>query len=342
MFQRWLCIAFGATLLGISICTASAQVVTAPIPTPIPTPIHGITVADNHDIRSKKYLQQVLTSVGNLTVNPTVRLTFTVEADATDVDGKRQGARASTYLAATQALAQKAYILGEVVDSSAMACFTVADHDARWKEYLSTLGSFVDVWEVGNEINGDWLENPHPSVSKRRDCPWPEPKTTEADVVTKGMDAYRMVKKAGKAAAITLYYEPNPACSRSLPPANDPILWAKNNLPADMRTGMDYVFISFYPDNCPHYQPDWTGLFSALQRIFPNAQMGIGEWGYSQHRPSNAALKRLLREGYGIHPAVKNWAGGVFDWEFGLDAVPYEDDPNSIWGAINIDMQQQK
>lgn len=302
----------------------------------IPAPIHGITVADDKDIRTNSYLQQVLTSVGNLTVDPTVRLTYTLEGTASN-----KGAKASTYLSATKAIAQKAYILGEVVDSSYMFCFTVADHKARWNDYVSTLGSYVDVWEVGNEINGNWLDNSNPSTTQGQSCPWTIPNTTDADVVTKMTDAYHIVKNAGKQAELTLYYEPNPACDTSLPPSYDPITWANNNVPSDVATGMDYVLVSFYQDNCPNYQPDWTTLFMQIQNIFPNAKIGMGEWGYSKGRPNNAALTTLINEGYSIHPNLPNWAGGVFYWEYGLDAVPYNSTTGSIWNVVNTAMQNQ-
>ena len=86
----------------------------------IPTPIHGVTVADNRDIRKNKYLNEVVESVSHLTSTPTVRLTYKLEGS----DGNK-GAKASTYLSATQEISKKAYIFGEVIDSAYEFCFDV-------------------------------------------------------------------------------------------------------------------------------------------------------------------------------------------------------------------------
>jgi hypothetical protein len=130
----------------------------------IPTPIHGVTVADEKDIRNDKYLNEVIESLGDLTSTPTVRLTYKLEGSDTD-----KGAKAETYLAATTAISKKTYILAEVLDSAYEFCFSIADHEARWNDYVSTLGDYVDIWEVGNEINGNWLDNSDPISIKACD-----------------------------------------------------------------------------------------------------------------------------------------------------------------------------
>lgn len=131
----------------------------------IPTPIHGVTVADDKDIRNDKYRNEVIESLGDLTSTPTVRLTYKLEGSDTD-----KGAKAETYLAATTAISKKTYILAEVLDSAYEFCFSVADHEARWNDYVSTLGDYVDIWEVGNEINGNWLDNSDPISIRGQKC----------------------------------------------------------------------------------------------------------------------------------------------------------------------------
>ena len=306
-----------------------------PSPT-IPTPIHGVTVADNRDIRKNKYLNEVVESVSHLTSTPTVRLTYKLEGSDSN-----KGAKASTYLSATQEISKKAYIFGEVIDSAYEFCFDVADHKARWNDYVSTLGDYVDIWEVGNEINGNWLDNSDPIPIKGQTCPWKIPNTTDKDVITKMINAYHIVKKAGKTAALTLYYEPNPACTTSMGPAYDPITWASQNIPDDMKSGLDYVLLSYYRDKCLNFKPDLGALFTQFHKVFPNAKLGMGEWGYSKAKPGKTKLTELLNEGYSFHPDVPNWVGGVFFWEFGTDAVPYDPKPGSIWNVINTDLSKQ-
>jgi len=302
----------------------------------IPTPIHGITVADNKDIREDKYLNAVLESAGKLTTVPTVRLTYKLEGS----DGDK-GAHAGTYVSATKELSKKAYIFAEVIDSAYEFCFSVADHEARWNDYVSKLGDVVDIWEVGNEINGNWLDNSDPVPIKGQKCPWKIPDTSDRDVITKMINAYHIVKKAGKTAALTLYYEPNPACTTSMGQAYDPITWATQNIPADMKAGLDYILLSYYSDKCLNFKPDLTALFTQFHKIFPNSKLGMGEWGYSVRKPKKAKLSELLNEGYSLHPDVPSWIGGVFFWEFGTDAVPYDPKPGSIWSVINTDLSKQ-
>jgi len=302
----------------------------------IPTPIHGVTVADDKDIRTEKYLNEVIESVGNLTVVPTVRLTYKLEGAGTD-----KGAKAATYVAATKAISKKAYVFAEVIDSAYEFCFSVADHQARWNDYVSTLGDYVDIWEVGNEINGNWLDNSDPVPIKGQKCPWKIPNTTNKDVIAKMINAYHIVKKAGKTAALTLYYEPNPACTTSMGQEYDPVAWGAQNIPSDMKDGLDYVLLSYYRDKCLNFKPDLSALFTQIHKIFPNAKLGMGEWGYSVGKPDKPKLIELLNEGYSFHPDVPNWIGGVFFWEFGTDAVPYDPKPGSIWSVIDTDLSKQ-
>jgi len=301
---------------------------------PIPAPIHGITVADDYDIRMQGYLNQVLPALTNLSVTPAVRLTFTLE-----VDSAAQGAVAATYVSPVQQIKSAIdphtnmhpFIMGQPVDSSYMFCFSEADHAARWHDYVNTLGPYIDVWEVGNEINGNWLYNTGSNADvSAQSCPddWPGgiPTTTIRDVAHKMNDAFRIVKAAGKQAALTLTF-----CPTDLPDTNDPFTWLDTYAtnPA-LRNGMDYVLISYYPDatGCGYGLPkasDWVTWFQGIQSRFPHAKVGMGEWGYTSANPP-ADLSTVLREGYQIYPASSlipgSWIGGVFYWEFGLTAVP--------------------
>jgi hypothetical protein len=331
-------------LISFSFCPIRAQVtgdqhkyvIDRSSPT-IPTPIHGVTVADDKDIRNDKYLNEVVESLGNLTSVPTVRLTYKLEGSDND-----KGAQARTYLSATKAISKRAYTFAEVVDSAYEFCFSVANHDARWNDYVSTLGDYVDIWEIGNEINGNWLDNSDPVPTKGQTCPWKIPNTTDKDVITKMINAYHIVKKASKRAALTLYYEPNPACTTAMAQDYDPVAWATQNIPADMKAGLDYVLLSYYRDKCQNFKPDLASLFVQFHKIFPNSKLGMGEWGYSVGKPDKANLTELLNEGYSFHPDVSNWIGGVFFWEFGTDAVPYDSKSGSIWNVINTDLSKQQ
>jgi hypothetical protein len=293
----------------------------------MPEPIHGVTVDNKNDIRDSAFLAKLLDSLRHLSVRPTVRIVYT--------PGNKDGAFVATsYLDATRQIKRVGYVFGQPVDSFYMKCFTPAEHLSRFKDYATTLGPFVDIWEVGNEINGEWL------FGETKDCSPKAPvnSTTQRDVVTKMTEAYDYLKSQGKVTALTLYY--NTPCHR--PAANEMFTWANTNVPPRMRNGLDYLLVSYYELDCDGYKPDWQHIFSQLATMFPSSKLGFSEFGWSETRPSNAEVKDLLQRIYAIHPSVSKWVGGGFYWEFGIDMVPYDPSSGSLWTTINTAMANQK
>jgi hypothetical protein len=220
------------------------------------------------------------------------------------------------------------------VDSFYMRCFTPEEHLARFKDYVDTMGSTVDIWEVGNEINGEWLfgntSKCKPTASVRS--------TSQADVVAKMTQAYDYVKSQGKVAALTLYY--NTPCHP--PDANEMFAWATANIPDRMKAGLDYVLVSYYELDCHEHKANWQSVSSRLATIFPNSKLGISEFGWSNSRPSKRVVEDLIRRTYAVNPDVPGWIGGGFYWEFAIDMVPYDPNPDSLWSTINLAMANQK
>ena len=214
----------------------------------VPEPIHGVTVDDKNDIRNSAFLQRLLDSLRHLSVKPTVRIVYS--------PGKKNVAfPSSSYLDATREIKSVGYVLGQPVDSFYMRCFTPAEHLSRFKDYVSTLGTSVDIWEVGNEINGEWLFGKTKRCSPRASVN----ATSQADVVTKMGETYDYLKSQGKVTALTLYY--NTPCRR--PAANEMFSWANANIPDRMKTGLDYLLVSDYEVDCRGYKPDNKSLQSA-------------------------------------------------------------------------------
>jgi len=325
----------------------------------LPLPIHGVTVVDYNfvgtqtDIRNSSYLSEVQGSLDGFTDTPTARIVYTVESVSSGGVGSNgtEGATAGSYLSAMQTLkgvSRPPYLLGQVLDSSYTGCFSLADHDARWNQFISTLGNYVDFWEVGNEINGNWLDSADASQS----CPWTPPSTTDATVVQKMIDAYNIVRSNGRVAELTLYYPGQESvCGNGSPDPFEPMTWVKANVPANMLNGMDYVLISYYHSDCTAGKDPtsatWGHFFTAVQNMFPNAQVGFGEWGYSCNKssckyPSVTKRTNLINQGYSLDPTSmpfsNNWVSGVLYWEFNDDAVP---DTAQFWSLINTDMQSQ-
>jgi hypothetical protein len=314
-------VVFGAVLLLFPLSIGSrAQA-------PVPGPIHGVTIDDKNDIRDGAFLARLLDSLRHLSVKPTVRIVY--------APGKKKGYfSANSYLDATRQIRSAGYVFGQPVDSFYMRCFTPAEHLNRFKDYVNTLDTLVDIWEVGNEINGEWLFGSTQRCSPKASAN----STSQADVVTKMVEAYDYLKSQGKVTALTLYY--NTPCRR--PAANEMFTWADGNIPARMKTGLDYLLVSYYEVDCQGRKPDWQQVFSQLATMFPNSKLGISEFGWSEKRKSDAMIKDLVERHYAIHPRVPNWVGGGFYWEFAIDMVPYDPASSSLWSAINAAIANQK
>lgn len=210
----------------------------------------------------------------------------------------------AAYVEPLSQLHRFAGVMGEILDSYPFKRVSVKVYLARTRQYLSALDRSVDVWEVGNEVNGDWLG-------------------PTADVRAKVVGAYKIVKARKKRAALTLFY--NEGCPA--PPELRMFEWAKA-LPASMRRGLDYVFVSYYEDACPSTLPDWPSLVTRLASVFPNARIGIGESGTTD-------LKRkaqVLAATYGVRVDHPRFVGGFFWWYFSSDMVPRS---KPLWPAFD-------
>src|SRR6266550_6499292 len=67
------------------------------------------------------------------------------------------GQSASSYLSALTSWRSSAFIMGRLIDSSYMPSYTAASAGLWTQQYLFALKSVVDLWEIGNEVNGSWL-----------------------------------------------------------------------------------------------------------------------------------------------------------------------------------------
>lgn len=206
-----------------------------------------------------------------------------------------EGQSASYYVPATAAIHRVSDVMGELVDSLYVKRFSVAAYRARAREYLGALGANVDLWEIGNELNGEWLG----------DTP---------DVIAKVSGAFEEVKAAGRPAALTLYY--NEGCSESA--SHEMFRWTEANVPAALREGVDLVLLSYYEDDCRGPAPSWPDVFARLGRIFPRARLGIGECGTED----GARKEALVRKYYGMKLTEPRFVGGFFWWYFTTDMVP--------------------
>jgi hypothetical protein len=259
------------------------------------TPIHGVTI-DGID-----RLDATVEALGRLARKPTTRIVFDSDMPA------------AHYRDATRAIHAVSHVMGEILDSQFVGDLSVEDYLRRTREYLDTLGETVDLWEIGNEVNGEWLGTPQ-------------------DVAAKIAGAFDLVRARGRPTVLTLYY--NVGCGA--PAANEVFTWVERHLPERLRTDIDYVLLSYYEDDCGGRQPRWPAVFARLGRLFPTALLGFGEIGTTDP----ARKLRMLERYYAMRAPSPRFIGGYFWWYFRQDMVPAEGNP--LWKALNTLVQGQR
>jgi hypothetical protein len=231
---------------------------------------------------------------------------------------------------------RKIYIMGELLDSDFLARYRwdcnkgdgctkdeteeakFHDYKTRINTYLKALDAQVDIWEVGNEVNGEWADEG--CVKKSDGGCFSDTKEETDEDGNKGKSkpnpsntakkieyAIKEVIKKKKPIALTLIHQPE--CTTW--DKNTMFAWATANLRSRInRYKIDYLLISYYEDNCdngeqtiePEISPTgeeirkfadkekdqrqrniyWTKTFNQLQNLFSSVEhVGFGEVGYS-------------------------------------------------------------
>jgi hypothetical protein len=178
----------------------------------------------------------------------------------------------------------------------------------RVTNLLSTLGSNIDIWEIGNEVNGNWTG----------------PYTSGAQTV---INTYQQVAQAGHRSALTLY-------ENSWAPDNcgdgtselTPQQYSSRYLPASVRAGIDYLLLSWYPTQCPGLTGNVpastiTTEVQGLHALYPNALIGFGELGLpNPTQPSTEArAQAIMAYYYAITINQPYYIGGYFWWYWDED-----------------------
>ncbi|MBZ0203800.1 MAG: hypothetical protein K8I03_12350 [Ignavibacteria bacterium] len=249
--------------------------------------VNGITIDGVNN------LNNIVSSISRHKVRITTRIVFDEWQPASD------------YTNAVNRIDTVSDIMGEILDSYYMNAYSVQQFKDRVDEYVSAFGSKVDIWEIGNEVNGEWLGN--------RDS-----------VLAKIMYAYKRVKKMGYRSAVTLYYNKN--CWEN--PQNEMFRWLSESLRDQRKFEPDYVFVSYYEDDCNNLQPNWQQVFDSLHTLFPNSKLGIGECG-TMHASRKA---EYINRYYKMNITTPNYVGGYFWWYYRQDCVPWNTKP--LWQVL--------
>ena len=254
------------------------------------TPLYGVTI----DKIAKT--PRIVEALGALPERPTTRVYLEPHRDA------------SYYASALAQIHTAGGVMGELLDSSDEKSLSADAYQSHVTEYLGALRRSVDIWEVGNEVNGNWT-GPYETVSA---------KLTEA---------YRDVAGAGGQSALTLYensFGPEHCGDGESEPT--PVQFTERWVPADVATGLDYVLLSYYPTQCGGRMPGDGEVAAELQRLhalYPNAKLGFGEVGLP--RPASkrklGEARAIMRWAYSLDPGPAYYVGGYFWWYGWQDAL---------------------
>ena len=267
-------------------------------PAELSTPIRGITLesTDNLDMTLK------------LIKSSRKRLTVRLVMDDDDI---------SAYKKVVDALAPHANVMVQILDSEQMPNYSVEKIRRRTTRAMNAFGDKVALWEIGNELNGDWVGS------------------SPQEINAKAQAAYEVVKKRNGKTALTLNYWAGDHCyAPEKGEWQDTLSYAKG-LPASLRN-VDYALLSIYETACkPAQHPssaDLAIIFNEFQKEFSNnTKFGIGEIGTQdesdEQKPATLEeKKRIANYYYGLqqplYAKMKNrYVGGYFWWYFHRDAT---------------------
>ncbi len=275
-------------VLALSVWVAPAGASSGAVPGASSAPLYGVTVD------KITHLEGLVGALGALPERPTTRVYFNVHEPA------------SYYAQAVSQIDDVSAVMGELLDSSDETSISTEAFQARVESYLQTLGPTVGVWEVGDEVNGDWTGS-YPVVAA---------KLTEA---------FEDVAAVGATTALTLFANNfGPDNCGDGPAELTPVQFSEQYVPSQVADGLDYVFLSYYPTECQGREPSSEEVASYMRQlhaIFPNAELGFGEVGLPQPARGAKAQKKarqIMQWAYSLNPGLPYYVGGYF-WWYGVE-----------------------
>lgn len=258
--------------------------------------IFGVTVDDSW--YGEIAPDAITDALRSMPVKPTVRI---VMADDISMDEYRE------LFAAVSAVAT---VMAEPVDSYYIRGYPdVESYVERFRAAYEILAPYVDIWEIGNEINGvAWIRQ--------------DPEL----IIAKTLAANDYIKSRGGKTALTVYYAD--------PADHDLFDWLDRYLPVRLAENVDYALVSYYEDDNGGYAPDWASVFAGIARFFPNAKIGVGESGNTAADRAAVESKIAMATAYyGMRRAGDRFIGGYFWWNWVQDCIPHPENP--VFNAIN-------
>lgn len=330
--------------------------------------ILGVTISDID--RSPEAIPK-LRELANASTSPVVtRLVFD---PITGKESKYLDDRLKDYVNYARAIHEFTCVIGEIGDSHDLYNF-FPPHKGRdgsalsyedWTRRLATkLNDSVDIWEIGNELNGGWTgwkcrDDDHCEYNKKSSL---ERLQRQKDVMDATRSSYNVLKelknshavKADALTALTLYYNQDQRADCAEYPEAGLNTWLSNpevNISLIARD-IDLVFLSFYEGGCAQVSRTSEGIqgvFSHLRQTFASEKtaFGFGEVGYtnstcgeSKRKQNGCAAKSatyianyydtmdkcLRKRIQGDEGKGPRYVGGYFYWWFLEDVVNVNND----------------
>ncbi len=228
-------------------------------------------------------------------------------------------------------------ILGEPIDSAFANSFTRREYLERFRDYVDAFPQ-VDAWEVGNEVNGCWVDSVTTAGGRCTSQLLP----ARDRIRNKVADAAAYVNEARPEAevVVTLYWQIGTDAARW-----STFNWARANLPDALRDRIDVILLSQYVEDAPMGLA-FDQVFRALGAEFPGQRIGLGEldywsadtsrvwWAFDEARPP-AARRELAAHYYAASLGYPNSVGGGFWWYFPTEVPGDELLQEAIRGVVD-------
>jgi hypothetical protein len=211
-----------------------------------------------------------------------------------------------------------AYVMGLLVDSEAMHLYRDTNESRppaktkivkRANLFANTLGKYVDIWEIGNELNGTWVgwnqeDKDSNGNEKYKKKSFDDLRKTRAMVGRQIIQVYDALEKNPNVqkpfqTALNLYFykfkeNQQEDCFEALKHCEDDcandyemLQWSEKYLkPLMGKRRFDYVYFSYYGDDCDNVSTStalWAKLFAQLSDAFTidgqSPKVGFGEVG---------------------------------------------------------------
>ncbi len=272
--------------------------------------LYIIALSQMHSFRQPYINGVTLNDVTNVSISDVIDATDAMKNKPTVRIVMKPGLSASSYLSILKKLHGHAFIMLCPCDSSYLKHYkTTSQYLSRYKDCVRVLAPYVDIWEVGNEINGEgWTKLSSKKASHYMYSAW------------------KYLYSLGFVTELTPYeFRPG---DQSI----DMIPWLKKYVPKQMKKHIGHVLISYYDDDNDGVHNSWKSTFNQLKKLFPNSYIGFGECGFSTPHNYDEDFQSRVKSYYSLSPINDRYEGGYFWWYWQEDCLPYQNNPS--WNCI--------